>query len=239
MCAEAGVETEASERRRWYCALLGAETSNLAPPVIQDGDLVLSCPRPFLVIHISEKSLDFTKTLPVPALAIQEHVGSGGFAFGNGQQGDCAKGRGRQQCRSPSGLPYGGSVQKRHLQAIERNVASKVPFTLETNQPTVRRFCHTCSYLDMCEGKWLTPLESKTEGDTIAKYAPKLRKIVTHMRSLPSSAKNDPSRIANTNLVPPMYSMCSGKIAWRCGKTTLKTRGFSFGDQEDAQRRRL
>ena len=76
-----------------------------------------------------------------------------------------------------------GKRYRKHLQTINRCI--KGPFYFGST-PTYVDYA-TTSYLDMMEGKWLIPLLEKTEGDTIQRYAPKLRSVVSYIRSLPSA----------------------------------------------------
>ena len=74
MCAEAGVEFQhvSASGKDMGAALMGAESTNLAPPIVQDGNVIISQAIPCHQ-YIGEK-LGFDKNIAVSQIALQYMV---------------------------------------------------------------------------------------------------------------------------------------------------------------------
>ena len=200
MCAESGeVEWEhVTDASKFGAALLDSNTDpdakNLAPPILSDSDTGLTLSQAAACHQYLGNKLGFNKGIKHPEVAIQY---MNDLSDLHSDMAEAAiKGKAANDVKALKEY-LTGERYKRHLGAIDRCIVGPYYFG---NEPTYVDFA-VCSYLDMCEGKWLTPVEGKS-GDTIAKYAPKLRAIAQKIRALTSAS--DP-RIANTNLVPPPF----------------------------------
>jgi glutathione S-transferase len=205
MCAEAGVEWKhIASREEMGAALFGAKSSNLAPPILQDGDVILSQAVPCHQ-YLGNK-FGFNKDIPVPEVALQYMEDLSDL---HSQMADASmEGKATNDVHALQKY-LTGDRYKYHLGAINRSI--KGPFYFGDN-PTYVDFA-VCSYLDMCEGKWLIPLEPKS-GDTLAKYAPKLKAIATAIRDLPSATQNE--KISKLPWVPPPLVLKSDRVAtWK------------------------
>ena len=205
MCAEAGVEWKhVTTAPVMGAAFFGAETSNLAPPILEDGDVVLS--QAVACHQYLGNKFGFNKNIKIPELAIQY---MNDLSDLHSEMGDKAIAGKKSNDVHALQEYVMGDRYKRHLQAINRSIKGPYYFG---DEPTYVDFA-VCSYLDMCEYKWLLPLVPKS-GDTIAKYAPKLKSIYEKIRSLPSATNN--AKINDANPVPPGLVLTPERVAtWK------------------------
>jgi glutathione S-transferase len=201
MCLEAGAEFEhITTASDMGCAFLGAETSNLAPPVVEDGKIVIS--QTVACHQYLGNKFGFHKNIEVPELAIQYMADLSDLH--DEMAGKASAGESKNDVKALQEY-LTGDRYKSHLRAIERSI--KGPFYFG-EEMTYVDFA-TTSYFDTCEGKYLTPLLEKT-GDTVKEHAPKLNAILEHIRGLKSA--NDP-RVSEKNLVPPEYALQPDRVA--------------------------
>ena len=192
MCVEAGVEFQhVTDPKSFGAAFIGdLSGTNLAPPILVDGDLVIS-QASACHSYLGHK-LGFTKGIPVNELAIQ-------FVS------DLSDLHQDMWTANDSGKLHAyltGDRYKSHLGVIERSIKGPYYFG---DTPTYVDFA-TTSYFDMCEHKWLNPLREKS-GDTLA-ACPKLKAVLSSIRSLPSAAK-----LAHVNPVPPHFVLTPEQVA--------------------------
>jgi glutathione S-transferase len=201
MCLEAGVDFEhTTEAADMGCAFFGAETGNLAPPVIEDGTIVIS--QAVACHQYLGNKFGFNKNIEVPELAVQFisdlsdlHREMGEKAAAGADSNDVKV---LQEYLT-------GDRYKNHLRAIERCIQGPFFFGEEM---TYVDFA-TASFFDMADGKWLTPLLEKS-GDTVKEHAPKLKAVLDHIRGLPSA---DDPRITEAHLVPPPFVLKPDRVA--------------------------
>ena len=203
MCAEADVEyTHVSTRPEIGAALWGAESTNLLPPMIQDGDLVLSQAVPCHQ-YLGDK-FGFNKNIEIPQVAVQ-YVNDLSDFYG-AMESAALKGEGSNDVHALQEY-LNGDRFKNHLRAINRSIKGKFYFG---EDPTYVDYA-VCTYLDMAEGRYLNPLKSKINGDIIAEYAPKMRAICTAIRELPSAKKFE-----NTQLVADFLALSEERVStWK------------------------
>lgn len=196
MCAEAGVAWEhKTEMKEFGCALFGADSENLAPPIITDGEVTIS---QSIACHVYlGNKFGFNKNIPYPELALQYMLDLDDLH--NEMKGAYMKGADDIKDLKEY---LTGDRYKNHLSAVNRQIKGPYYFG---NDPTYLDFM-AVSYFDMCETRWLNPLLDKS-GDTVAEHAPKLRTLLDRTRALESAKKVEslpqvlPSRIVSPERV--------------------------------------
>jgi len=183
MCVEKDVPFDhQTDMAGFGAALFGADSANLAPPILIDGDLTISQSS---ACHMYlGKKLGFTagiNTLEDEARALQ-YMGDLSDLHADCQEAAIAGKASKDVAALQAYLT--GDRYKSTLRAIEKCVKGPYYFGSE---PSYMDFYADC-YLCMLEGKWLGPLIPKS-GDTIEMYAPKLKAAVAGVRALPSAAK--------------------------------------------------
>ena len=201
MLEEAGVEYEyIKDKALMNCALFGGESTNLAPPVITDGDVTLS-QAPACFQYLGNK-LGFNEGIDVPEIAMQYILDLNDLF--DSLFKESSKGRENNDVEALQAYMTGDRYQ-RHLAAINRSIKGPYYFG---DKPTYVDFA-TVSYFDMLDGS-LEPLKEKS-GDTVAKYAPKLRAVLDNIRALESAKK-----LANIPAIPPGATLSEERVAtWK------------------------
>ena len=181
MCLEKGQPFEhQTDMADMGCAFFGAESTNLAPPVLVDGDLTLS--QSVAVYTYLGKKLGFTAGIDGPrseARALQYMEDLNELHTELSQKAFASK---TDVVALQTYL-----VDKRYkarLQAIDRAISGDFFFGSE---PSYVDF-YADAILTMCEGKFLNPLKPKS-GDTLEMFAPKLVTAVAAVRQRPAAAK--------------------------------------------------
>ena len=202
MLEESGVEYEyIQDRTLMNCALFGAESTNLAPPIITDGEVSVS-QAPACFQYLGNK-LGFNEGIDVPEVAMQ-YILDLNDLFSDMQQAN-SKGRDNKDVVALQAYMTGDRY-KHHLEAINRSIKGPYYFG---DKPTYVDFA-TTSYFDMLEGPALIPLMEKS-GDTLAKHAPKLKVVLEKIRALESAKK-----LAHIPTVPSGAVMPEERIAtWK------------------------
>jgi hypothetical protein len=180
MCAEADVEWEhATDAKQMNYALAGALTSNLAPPIIRDGQVTIS--QGIACHTYLGNKFGFDKDIPFPELALQYMNDLNDVH--DGMAAAYTKGEAAKDVKDLQEY-IEGDRYKIHLATINRQI--KGPFYFG-NEPTYVDF-YASSIFEMCEGRWLNPLIDKT-GDTLNAHAPKLQLMLEKIRGLGSASK--------------------------------------------------
>lgn len=178
MCAEAGVEFEhVSDMEKMQCALFGAKTANLAPPMVVDGDVIVS-QAPAVAKYLGEK-FGLTAGIKSPHVALQYAMDVSDLheAMRGAINDGIAK---KDLCECPKFMAERFTVI---CSAIERAIQGPFYFGEKFSWVDFA----LAGYWDMIECKWLEPLKEKT-GDAVASF-PKLKAVVAAIRALPSAAK--------------------------------------------------
>ena len=162
------------------CAFFGAESTNLAPPVLVDGDLTLS--QSVACYTYLGKKLGFTSGIDGPrseARALQYMEDLNELHTEITQKAFASK-------TDVAALQtyLGDKRYKARLQAINRAVSGEFFFGSE---PSYVDF-YADAVLTMCEAKFLNPIKPKS-GDTLETFAPKLVAAVAAIRGRPAAAK--------------------------------------------------
>ena len=199
MMAEKGQDFEViNDMNQFGCALFGAETTNLAPPILVDGELTISQSVP-CHLYLGRK-LGYDAGIDVPEVAIQYmedlndlHTELNRAANPSGSAAD--------DVAELKELITGGRFLK-ILCAINRSIKGPYYFGAE---PTYVDF-YACGVFEMCEGKWLTPL-TPYSGDTIAEHAPKLKVVLSSIRQLGLE------KLPKVPQVPPAFVLSAERCA--------------------------
>jgi glutathione S-transferase len=180
MCAQAGIEWEhVTDAKQMNCALFGASTLNLAPPIIRDGQVTIS--QSIACHTYLGNKFGFDKDIPFPELALQYMNDLNDLH--DEMKAAAMKGEAAKDIKYLQKY-IEGDRYKTHLATINRQI--KGPFYFG-NEPTYVDF-YASSMFEMCEGRWLNPLIDKT-GDTLNAYAPKLRLVLEGIRGMGSASK--------------------------------------------------
>ena len=203
MLAEANIEYEhISDQGSMGCALWGDATStNLAPPIVVDNETSLMLSQAVPCHSYIGNKYGFNNGITVQEVAHQ-YIND----LSDLHSDMAEKAIADRKANSISNLQeyLTSDRYKNHLKAINRCIQGSDLYFGEN--PTYVDFA-VCSYLDMCEGKWLLPLKEKS-GDTIERYAPKLKAVYQKMKALPSAKKID-----HLPLVPPNLVIAPERVA--------------------------
>lgn len=178
MCAEAGVEFEhVSDPEKMQCALFGAKTSNLAPPMVVDGDVIVS-QAPAAAMYLGEK-FGFTAGIKVPEIALQ-------YVSDVGDLHEAMRGA-FNPCIEKGDLSEAPKFMSERFNAIVGAIERSIQGPFYFGEKFTWVDFSLAGYWDMIEFKWLEPLKEKT-GDVLAD-CPKIKAIVAAIRALPSTEK--------------------------------------------------
>ena len=204
MCAEAGVPFEHdTDMKGFGAALFGAESTNLAPPIIIDGDLTLS--QSTATHQYLGKKFGLTSGIDSPgreALALQY------MSDMNDLHSELVQKAMAGRLATPPDVAalqeyITGSRYKAFLAAINRAIAGPFFFGAE---PTYVDY-YADGVVTMCHEKFLGPLVPKS-GDTLETHAPKLMAIVSAIRARASAAL-----LPKVNPVPPNLVVTPERVA--------------------------
>lgn len=181
MCIETDQAFEHhTDMKEFGAALFGAETTNLAPPIIIDGDVTVSQST---ATHVYlGKKLGFTVGIDTPgaearALQYMQDL--------NDMHTEMTKAAFASKTDVKDIQEYlTGKRYKQHLEAIDRSIVGPFYFGAE---PSYVDF-YADGVVTMCEGKFLGPLLAKS-GDTLSMHAPKLVAAVAAIRARPAASK--------------------------------------------------
>ena len=181
MCVEKGQAFEHhTDMNEFGAAFFGAESTNLAPPIIVDGDIVVS--QSTACHFYLGKKLGFTAgidTLADEAKALQYMQDM------NDMHTEMTKAAFASKTDVKDIQEYlTGKRYKAHMEAIDRAIVGPFFFGEE---PSYVDF-YADGVLTMCENKFLNPLLPKS-GDTLQEYSPKLVALVAAIRDRPAAAK--------------------------------------------------
>lgn len=202
MLAEANVEYEhMTDQKSMGCSLWGAETTNLAPPILVDHEAKLTLSQTIPLHAYIGNKYGFNKGINVPELALQ-------YAFDLEDLLSEIRDSASKDQTTDSGVSelkayLTGDRYKNHLRCIDRCI--KGPYYFGEDYTYVDFLA--CCYLDMAVGGWLGPLKEKT-GDTLEMHAPKLKAVYEKICALPSASKLD-----HLPLVPPSVVLSPERVA--------------------------
>lgn len=213
MLAERNVPYEhVKDSKKMNLVLVGDEcasrtSTNLAPPCIVDGEVVISQNIP---VHIYVgKKLGFDEGIDCePEIALQYMCDLDDLH----KEMDKAASLGREKNDVIALRAYlEGARFNKHIESIERSI--KGPFYFG-EEPTYVDFIAT-GYFDMMDGKWLDSLKPYS-GDVLAR-TPKLKGVVSNIRTLPSSAN-----IPKLPVVPPSFVITNERAStWSADSARL------------------
>lgn len=200
MCAEAGVEFDhCSDQAKMQCALFGAKTTNLAPPMVVDGAVTVS-QAPAAMMYLGNK-LGFTTGITVPEVALQ-------YACDVSDLFEAMRGvfiAGIAKNDLADAAKFMSDRFKVIMSAIEKSIQGPFYFGEKVSWADFA----LAGYWDMIECKWLESLKEKT-GDVLAD-CPRVKSVVAAIRALPSAEKISSIQKLEADLKPDLVATWPAK----------------------------